>query len=112
MGRGAWLAGLALVVGVAFSLGGCLGSDEAAPAAPTPEAKGLKPDSPIAVQSCKINRATMTKAAQLVRAAKGRLPADIKELERSLTNHPTCLSNGVYSIDDRGVVSCSVHGGS
>lgn len=110
MGRWAWLVGLALVVGAAVSLGGCLGSDEAAAPAPTTEESGLKPDSPIAVQSCTINRATMTKAAQLVRAAKGRLPADIRELERSLTSHPVCLSKGVYSIDDRGVVSCSIHG--
>ena len=62
--------------------------------------------------TCKVARFQYGKLAAAYRIRHGRLPKTLDEIKAAgmLPNMVPCQGGGSYTIDDRGMVHCSVHG--
>ena len=67
--------------------------------------------SPLAKLACKANRNTVQNAVGVFLTQKKRMPEDIHELQAvgMFEKNMTCPSGGTYTIDERGVTTCSLH---
>ena len=71
----------------------------------------IDPKSPLAKLTCQANKNTVQKAVGIFMTQKKRLPKDLAELQSSgmFQKKMRCPSGGIYTIDNRGVTSCSLH---
>ena len=71
----------------------------------------IDPKSPLAKLTCQANRNTVQKAVGIYMTQKKRLPKDLAELQSlgMFQKKMRCPSGGIYTIDSRGVTSCSLH---
>ena len=102
---------------VTLFFGGCNEAEEPSkPAVSVGQKKQKKqlhidPKSPLAKLTCQANRNTVQKAVGIYMTQKKRLPKDLAELQSlgMFQKKMRCPSGGIYTIDSRGVTSCSLH---